>query len=201
MSSPNPITSPLNPVLVVEDGTIVAKANSFLTLDEANAIAQDAMDTVWLGATDVNKKVALIKGARYMQAKYRLRWSGARMDAFQALDWPRRGVAVPDFYDPFYTNPFVPITFERGAFVPTNVVPTEVKAAQFSLARQTMDATGAPTVDLQGSLGRVTSSEQLGDLAVSYEPGQTRLTTIYWESQEILRPFLRTNTGGALVRS
>jgi hypothetical protein len=205
MSSPNPITSPLAPVLVVETGAIVAGANTYATLAEADAFFQDSVDTVWFSASERNKKVALISAVRYMQQRYRMQWKGARMDAFQALDWPRRGVDVPDFFDPYYTNAFVPNNFENSAFVPTNVIPNEVKVAQLLLARATLDSSGASTVVLQPALGRVTKREKLGDLEVEYADGAAgqRLQTIYWDSKEVLRPFLKPSsaTTGTVLRS
>jgi hypothetical protein len=136
-----------------------------------------------------------------------MRWKGARMDAFQAMDWPRRGVEVPDFFDPFYTNPGVPISFQNTAFVPENVVPTEVKHSHLLLARSTMDSTGAPTVTLQPTVGRATKREKLGadSLEVEYFDVSSmgaRQTTIYWDSQQLLLPFLKaTGANGSVVRS
>jgi hypothetical protein len=187
----------------VETGLIVANANSYVTTDEADLFFENSGDTVWAGASDENKEYALVAATRYLQQKYRLRWKGARMDAFQALDWPRRGVDVPDFFDPYYTNAFVPVNFMNSAFIPTNVIPAEVKAAQCLLARATMDSTGAPTIVLQASLGRVTKREKLEGLEVEYADsaaGQRQLT-VYWDAQEIIRPFLKAeslNTGSVL---
>ena len=205
MSSPNPISSPFAPVLVVEDGSIVPGANSYVTVAEADAFFQDQFDAVWIGANDANKKTALIKAGFYMQAKYRMRWHGARVDAYQSLDWPRRGVAIPDFFDPFYRNIFVPAGFETTLFVAENVIPNEVKHAMCILARATMDSAGVSNIVLQPALGRVTKREKLGELEVEYFEGSAgqRLQTVYWDAQELLRPFLRSEsyTTGTVVRS
>lgn len=190
--------------MVVETGVIVAGANSYTTTSAAELFFENTGDTVWLNATEENQEYALIKGALYMQQKYRLRWKGSRMDAFQALDWPRRGVDVPDFFDPFYANVFVPIDFRNTIFVPSTFIPPEVKHAQCLLARATMDSAGVSNVTLQPALGRVTKREKLGDLEVEYMDGAAgeRLKTVYWDAHELLRPYLRPDiNSGTIVRS
>jgi hypothetical protein len=190
--------------LIVEDGTQVSGANSYVTTTEADSYFTDRGNTLWTEtAADEDKEAALIKAAYYMESKYRMQWKGSRMAWNQALSWPRRGVDVPDFFDPFYKNRFVPPSFQDTTFVPENVVPDQVKQAQMMLAAETLDSAGASTGTLQAALGRLTKREKAGALEVEYMPGTegtTRQTTVYWEAHHLLQPFLSPirNTGQVL---
>jgi hypothetical protein len=59
---------------------------------------------------------------------------------------------------------------------------------------------------LQPSLGRVTKREKLGELEVEYfnaEDGSSRQTTIYWDAERTIDPFIalqRLHTG-SLIRN
>lgn len=190
--------------LIVETGSIIAGANSYVDVAYADAYFTARGDSVWAALPGGSpqspvKEAALIKGADYLQQKYRLKWSGARMDALQALDWPRRGVAIPDFFDPFYKNAFVPPDFQNTLFVDTATVPDTIKQAQCILARQCLDASGALTVELQPPLGRVTQSERVGSIAVSYMPtaAGSRQTTIYWAVQQVIQWALRKDSSNS----
>lgn len=193
--------------IIVEDGTVVDGANSYNTVLEADTYFSDLNDTLWVDSvSDEDKESALIKASRYMQQKWRLQWRGSRIEAFQSLDWPRTGVPVPDFFDPFYKNHYVPPAFEDTTFVPSDYIPEEVKQCQLLLARATIDGSGASTVSLQGSVGRVTKREKVGSLEVEYmnnAEGGARQTTWYWDAEKIIEPFLSPRRGlmGAVVRS
>jgi len=197
--------------LVVEDGTIVAGANSLVTLAEADAFFTARIDPVWTAASpdllESNKTRALILAADYLTQKYRLRFNGSLVDALQAQTWPRRGVAVPDFFDPFYNQPNVPLNMQNTYFIAENAIPVEVKEAQMLLARAQMDAAGAVTLTLQTAIGRVTSKEKAGSLEVQYmtpsEGGSAKQTTEYWDAMQRIAPFLNPAYGisGRLSRN
>jgi hypothetical protein len=182
-------------LLVVEDGTVVAGANSYVSIAEADTYYNVLQDTVWQLATTDAKIGALVRAAYYMQQRFRLKWKGARIDANQKLDWPRTGVDVPDFFDPFYTNSNFPLNFQDILFIGTSTIPDIVKQAQIILARLTLDAASAPTVSLQDTLGRATKVEQVGSLMVEYmsaaDGAVVRQTQFYWEVEELLRPFMK----------
>lgn len=193
--------------LTVEDGTVVAGANSYVTAAEADTYFENIGETLWTQtAGDEAKEAALAKAASYMQQKYRLQWKGSRVEAFQSLDWPRRGVDVPDFFDPFYRQVNVPLQFQDTVFIGENVIPEEVKQAQMLLALATLDSAGASSTNLQPSLGRLTKREKVGSLEVEYmdpgQGGQSRQTTYYWDAENLLSPYLRPSRGhtGMLVR-
>lgn len=186
-------------LLIIETGAIVVGANSYIDHDYADAYFGVRLDAVWNALATNVKEAALVRGVDYLQAKWRLRWAGARMDALQALDWPRRGVPIPDFFDPFYKNAFVPPDFQNTLFVDTATIPDLVKQAQCQMARQCVGSDGTLSVDLQPPLGRVTQSEKVGDIAVSYmaNAAGNRQTTLYWAVEQLIQPFLRRDSGNS----
>jgi hypothetical protein len=81
-------------ILVVEDGTIVEGANSYATLVEARAYA--LARGVTLSAIDTVLDAQMIKGIDYLEAK-RARYQGSKVEASQALQFPRSGVVIDGF--------------------------------------------------------------------------------------------------------
>jgi hypothetical protein len=103
--------------LVVEDGTIVAGANSWLSVAAALALAVNhEYELVWTALTTPNQEKHLIRGARYICLKYHSRWDGQRVSRDQALDHPRFGLCID------------------GYGINSNVIHTYVKQAQFEAA-------------------------------------------------------------------
>lgn len=193
--------------LIVEDGTLVANADSFVTVAEFKTFAASRGVTASAEADDDQVEVALRKAAQYMQQKFRLMWRGSMVEATQSLSWPRRGVPVPDFFDPFYTNVNVPRSFQDTYYIGEDTVPPEVKECQNLLALETMDSSGLSTGTLQASYGRMTKREKAGSLEVEYmtgeDGGNTKQTQTYWDAMKIVEPFLRPSTPqtGTILRS
>ena len=182
----------------------VLNVNSFGTLAEADAYFAARNDTVWLYADTWNRESALVKACDYMEQRYRMLWAGARVSIAQKRSWPRRGVPLPDFFDPFFRNTSVPFDFRNTHFIEENVVPDLVKEAQFILARATLDDDGLSNVALQETLDRPIKRQKLeGGGEIEYFGGegqQARETKIYWEADNLLAPFLRSDLVGESVR-
>lgn len=194
--------------IVTEDGTQVPGANSYVTRAEADAYFTKRDDTVWLQSNFWERDAALVKAADYLEQKYRLRWRGSRVSGTQPLNWPRRGVPVEDFFDPFFREVNVPVAFVNTQYIAENAVPTEVKVAQFILARATMDTSGASNVDLQADVDRPIKRAKVGPLEVEYAgvddlPQGEQLTRTYWEAEQTIKIFLKPTDRyvGQLVRS
>ena len=182
--------------IIVEDGSVVTGANSYVTLAEADSFHENLGNLTWVNtASDDDKEAALIRAAQYLQQKWRLQWKGSRVEAFQSMDWPRRGVDVPDFFDPFFRQVNVPLQFQDTVFIGEDVVPQEVKDAQMLLAVAVIDASGDLSSQFQPSYGRKTKKEKVGSLEVEYmtsqEGGDTRQTNVYWDAAKRIEPFLR----------
>lgn len=144
--------------LIVEDGTIVANAESYVSAATADAYFDGKQNAAWAALGDDDKEAALRKAIDYMQGAYRMRWQGYRMEALQALDWPRSYVPIPD------SNLFGLV------YVPQTTIPLEVKKAQMELALI------ATTNDLAPPLERNTLQETVGPLTTTYDPHSAEYT-------------------------
>lgn len=80
--------------ILVEDGSIVAGANSYVTLVEARAYA--LARGVALSAVDSEVSSLLITAMDYLEAQ-RARYQGTKVSAEQDLQFPRVGVIVDTF--------------------------------------------------------------------------------------------------------
>ena len=80
--------------LVVEDGSGVTGATSYISLVNARAFATARGKT--LSSVDATAEAALIKAMDVIES-YRARFQGFKVDKDQALQWPRSGVVVDGF--------------------------------------------------------------------------------------------------------
>lgn len=189
--------------IIVEDGQqldlVSPLPNSFASVANFRKYFEtDRFDEVVGDADDEQIELALLKGAAYMRQKWRLEWRGSLVRGFQPMDWPRRGVPVPDFFDPFKIDvqTGVPIAFQDTLFIPTNLVPREVVEAQMLLAHATIDDNGLSTITLQEMLGgRTAKREKLGPLEIEYMgaadgTSAERLTNVYWDAFKTIEPYL-----------
>ena len=77
--------------LVVEDGTGLPNADSYLSIVDADAYhASHGAPVAWTG----DKETALRRATQYLDAVYGQRWKGTRLEDDQALDWARDDVEV-----------------------------------------------------------------------------------------------------------
>lgn len=79
--------------LLVEDGTGLAAADSYLSVADANAYHSAMGYADWDGASDATKEAALRRATQYIDARYRFR--GEPLTSSQALAWPRAGYDWP----------------------------------------------------------------------------------------------------------
>lgn len=146
--------------LIVEDGTGVAGADSFVTLAECQQWSEDFYGHQLTG-NDAVKDAALRRAAAWLSTylanassiagfagKYK--WKGERtFGRGQSLAWPRTGA-------------FDAEDIEIGA----NEIPEEVKTAQHILARIEFQSPGILTPDV--NLSQIKQREKVGPLEVSY---------------------------------
>ena len=166
--------------LVVETGAVVASADSYLSITDADTYHAARANTAWAALAASAKEAALRKATDYMLQMYRARWKGVRYSATQTLDWPRAYV---------YTDPA--LTGAIGEFpylVTSNIVPTEVKNACAELALK------AATADLAPDLERAKLSTTVGPIAVTYDRATPQYTR-YRAIDATLAPYL----GGSSV--
>ena len=105
-------------VIVVEDGSQIENANSYVTLDEANEyVANIGGDSSWDSLTDDNKNIRIYQAQRYLHQKYASKFVGSVSSTTQPLDWPRGNG---------YTR--------NGVELDDSSIPIEVKDSQIELA-------------------------------------------------------------------
>lgn len=158
--------------LIVEDGSIVTGAESYISVADASNYHTVRGNTAWAAlTTDALREAALRKATDFMRQVYRSRWQGYKVNEDQALDWPRYDVEV------------------EGYAVDSDIVPTEVKNACAELALK------ASAAELNPDLTQGVLSEQVGPIAVTYDkssPQRVRYPAI----DAILSPYLKAGGGG-----
>lgn len=103
---------------IVEDGTIVANANSYLTVAEADDIlAIDfRQNAIWSALSEPDKELMLASATRYLDDNYQ--WFGKQTEPrVQPIKWPRTGMRDAE-----------------GNYIGINVIPGELKRATAQLA-------------------------------------------------------------------
>lgn len=155
--------------LIVEDGSVVAGANSYLTVEEADGlIATDVItgSAKWAALTDDQKAAWLIFATRWLED--RALWVGKRVTdpdypnqpstvAPQPLGWPRK-----DAFDR-----------ERRAISRT-VVPVEVKRAVAALVNHYLNSDGED--ELQAGIRRFRADT----FEIEYQQGFYKSPTPPW---------------------
>ncbi|MCK4778404.1 MAG: hypothetical protein KAS39_08475 [Actinomycetia bacterium] len=103
--------------LIIEDGSGVAGANSFITAVSAGTYLNGRSAT-WASASTTEQENALFYGGQYLNS---LNWKGAKMDRDQSMIWPRHSVYDEDNYLMDYDK------------IPYNVSAAQVEAAVYNL--------------------------------------------------------------------
>lgn len=99
--------------IIVEDGSGVANANSYVSVDDARTYAKNR--GVELPADNDEVAAMLIKSTDYLEAQA-CRYQGKPTSSTQSLQWPRTGVVL------------------NCDEVPSNVIPKSLISAQIQLA-------------------------------------------------------------------
>lgn len=110
--------------LIVEDGTGLPDANSYATVEYANAYFSVRGVEQWEDADTSEKEAALVRATSGLDTKYRGKWIGQKRHAEQKLAWPRSQAIGEDD----------PLTDEDGAPLPTDAVPALVMEAVCEVA-------------------------------------------------------------------
>lgn len=81
--------------IIKEDGTIIAGANTYATLQEVDTYHEERLNTAWTNADDETKEAAMLRATAGMESHYRDRWIGYKsnhnaVNAPQFTAWPRK---------------------------------------------------------------------------------------------------------------
>ena len=156
--------------LIVEDGTGLATAESYISVADASTYHTARGNAAWAAlASDTVREQCLRRATGYMVQAFRFRWDGSRRVSTQALDWPRLYVPIKDFG--FILNYYDP-----------DSVPTDVKNACAELALK------AATADLLADTTQQILSETIGPIKTDYDkfsPQNTRYAAV----EALLKPY------------
>lgn len=149
--------------LIVEDGTGVTGAESYISVAAADTYFTNRGNATWAALATDDKEAALRKATDYMEGRYR--WRGERVADGQALSWPRDCV------------------YAFGYLVDSNVVPERVQRACAELAVR------ASADDLSPDLTAQVKQEIVGPISVTYADG-ARQATSYKAVDAMLAPYV-----------
>lgn len=150
--------------LIIEDGTIVAGADSFATA--AELVTYAANYGITIPATEPEQEVLLRRAALQMSA---LSWKGSIVSAIQSLSWPRRDVYIGAGSGLIWNRPS---TICNDYLVPQNAIPSQIKAGQMALCAEIYADDLVPADTKQGPV----TSEKVGPLSTTYGEAKSWVT-------------------------
>ena len=160
--------------LIVEDGTGLPNAESFISAADATAYFANRGNTVWAQFTTSGQEQALRMATDYMEESYRALWAGTRVTPTQLLSWPRYMVPMKDAPGGYGSWP---------AYYDYKSVPMLVARACAEFAVRT--AAGP----LQPDIGAQVTQKTIGPITVHYQLG-ARQSNAYRAIENLLLPVL-----------
>jgi hypothetical protein len=152
-------------VLIKEDGTGVANANSYADVAEGDAFHEAhlyAMD--WTAASTATKTAALVFATRLIDAHYQFR--GFKAHATQALQWPREFARDDDALRVSGIGGLM----SRSEYFDSNVVPKLLRDATIETARELIKANRTEDPDGEG----LASLALTGTLSMMFDKSDRR---------------------------
>jgi hypothetical protein len=171
--------------LIVEDGSIVSGAESYISAADADTYFANRNNSVWSAlSTQVVKESYLRLATDYMLQAYHLSWDGYRYNVNQPLDWPRVWVTIWDVasgYGP-YPN-----------YIAPTVVPKLVQYACAELAIRASSAQLAPDISEREKVVKV------GSIQVEYDMNAPVFTT-YRAVDMMLKQFFKNGGSSSMAK-
>jgi len=161
--------------LIIEDGSVVAGANSYFTAASASSYL-GTRGTYFLSASTAEQENALIEAGMYLNS---LPWRGTKKTRDQTMEWPRLYFYDSDGYQ--YANDVVP----------TRVKWAQAEAAEEFLAGNTLLTTLKPTDRIK--------RKKIDVLEKEYFPSASSGKTKFPKIDAMLRGLLTTY--GVIARS
>jgi hypothetical protein len=140
--------------LIVEDGTVVSGANSYVSQADADAYHLDRGNAAWSALTSTQKDANLIKATQFIDSKYRSKWAGSLFNILQPLCWPRT----------FVTD--LSALLSESTLPP---IPPQLKYAVCEAALLFI------STDLNAATDRGVQREKVGEIETSYFDGGSRV--------------------------
>lgn len=139
--------------LIVEDGTGIADAESYLAVADADTYHANRNNETWSDYSTAEKEAALRKATQYIDGRWGRRFSGEMLSMSQALCWPRTPTDWPD------------------------EIPIPLKHACAELALRAASSELEPDLERGGAV----VSQSVGPLSITYSenaPGATRFAWV-----------------------
>lgn len=160
--------------IVIEDGTIVATANSYITVAELDTYASDRGVTI-TAATEAAKGELLIEAMDYIES---LNYKGVKVNgdtSVQPLQWPRANVVIDSYLNSITS------------------IPELLKDGQAEVALA-IDNSQSPLADVD----RLVQKEGMKGMFIEYATNN-QATTIVRKINTKLYKLLRSNGSGFVV--
>jgi hypothetical protein len=178
------------PSIIIEDGTGVATANSYVLLADANTFMNGEVYAVEWNNSDTEAKTrALIAACRMID--YAMTWDGYRSTLTQAMSWPRSRVHNFEIENALLADPLA----MTSVYYPDNTIPQRLKDAQCIQALELLRADRGTD---PGTMG-VNSFTLEGALSVTFDKTDRPLP-IADRVQDILAAFGSAKGGPGAVR-
>jgi hypothetical protein len=157
--------------LIIENGSIVADANSYVTVSDARGYA--VVRSIVLPVADADVEVLIVKAMDYVEAMED-RFPGDRVSGEQVLAWPRTGVTL------------------NGFEVAETAIPKLLKDAVCQLTCDAM------TIDLlPNGTGREVVKQKVDVIETTYaQTGSSQVTPVLGAAMALLDRLFRAGTGG-----
>ncbi len=154
--------------LIVEDGSLVANANTYASLNDVKAYA---LARGLILADDAQTTINIIKSMDFLEAK-RKDYQGSKVDITQSLQFPRTALVIDD------------------SDFPNNAIPQELKSALCQLVIELSNG-----VDLLPTITEApVRMETVGPIVTEYavNPGEAR-SPIMFSVDSLLAPLLKSS--------
>lgn len=143
---------------VVEDGTTVANANSYVTVEDfLNYWLDRNID--YSDSEPEQLQAALVAATDYIEQRFSLRWKGRQYEVDQALSWPRIGVVTREGIRYEYNE--IPLKLKKAVMeygkralvkvlLPDPTVDPNVRRTEIHVGpiREIVQYAGGPAVDV-----------------------------------------------------
>lgn len=165
--------------LVIEDGTIVTGADSYVTVAEADTYWSDRGDpSQWTALTTAQKESALRQATEYLEVNFCFK--GCLEDTSQPLSFPRS-----EFYDR-----------EGRLLAGAGIIPTAIKNAQIEIAiRIAINNTRLDTNTSDNNIIR----ERVGDHEVQFSSGARNEFTAYAYVNKLLKSYTLSSLNNSRI--
>ena len=161
--------------LIIEDGSIVANANSLATVAEARAYLE-AGGVYTTGDTDTVVEQWLIRGLRALCSRYEPSLSGYRVDSTQLWCVPRISM------------------YAHGFLIASDTVPDDFKHAQILFGYKSKDTDLSPDLEQGKFVTKTKDKVSVLETEIEYsEPDNVsgERLPIFTEVEEILKPYFK----------